>query len=420
KGRESRGTKLELLRSLVSIPGLYVPSLYEVVYRPDQTIEKVVPKTDGIAEKISYRQSQLSESVFPLAPVVPFVQTVHDRLNVEIQRGCPWRCRFCQAGFSYHTYRERGADQLLELVKQGLANTGYDAVTLAGLSAADHREIIPLLQTLSQELTPRRVSIGLPSTRADRFTLALAELLHSVRRQSLTFAPEAGTERLRRVIRKELEESEIRETLRFARQHGWKNVKLYFMFGLPTETQEDLAGVAELVRHSKKENVGMALTCTLSPFVPKPHTPFQWHPQDRQEILKQKLGFLRKNLSAQIRAHGLEQIELEGVLSRGDRRCSHLLERAWQLGAKFDEWGERFRPEIWQRAFQETGLSPEFFCYRSREESETFPWDHIEGGPEKRALWNDYQTSLRQAESPLTVPHLKERPLVPLPIPQQF
>lgn len=408
--------KQDLFLELAKIKGVYVPSLYEVEYSPDQTIKKIFPKFSGIPEKISYRQTQIGTFQtngfsFPIAPVVPFVQTVHDRLNVEIQRGCPWRCRFCQAGFTYHSYRERSKDELLEIIEKGLKNTGYDALTLAGLSSADYREIVPLLETLSQKLTSRRISIGLPSTRADRFTLALAEILQTVRRQSLTFAPEAGTERLRRVIRKELQESEIRATLKLAYQHGWKNIKLYFMYGLPTETKEDLEGIAQVVQHSRKENPGLSLTLTLSPFVPKPHTPYQWCSQDRQEILKSKLQFLRKNLPAKIRAHGLEQIELEGLLSRGDRRTSFLLETAWRLGAKFDEWSERFQNELWKKACEQTKIFPEFYCYRQRTVQEIFPWDHLEGGPDKKALWNDLQTAYHQAEVPVPLtPHLKPRP----------
>ncbi len=425
KFKKSGGVKRDCLIELAKIRGLYVPSLYTVEYNVDGTLARVFPNEPGVPEKVPYRQTSIStfqngEFSFPISPVVPFVQTVHDRLNVEIQRGCPWRCRFCQAGFTYHTYRERTKEELVQIIEQGLKNTGYDAVTLAGLSAADHREIVPLLQTLSEKFTPKRIAVGLPSTRADRFTLACAEILQTVRRQSLTFAPEAGTERLRRVIRKELQESEIRATLQTAHQHGWKNVKLYFMYGLPTETQDDLKGIADVINHSRRENRGLALTCTLSPFVPKPHTPFQWHKQERLDALREKLSFLKKNLSATIRAHGLEQIVVEGVLSRGDRRCSQLLEKTWRMGAKFDEWSERFNFSIWQKVFEESGLTPEFFCYRERTENEVLPWDHIEGGPDKRALWNDYQTSARQAGEPMPEPHLKIRPEVPLLSPESL
>ncbi len=417
--KKSGGSKKDCLKALAKIPGLYVPSLYQVDYNSDGTVARVFPTEPGVPEKVIYRQTSLAnfkngEFSFPIRPVVPFVQTVHDRLNVEIQRGCPWRCRFCQAGFTYHTYRERTKEELVQIIEQGLRNTGYDAVTLAGLSAADHREIVPLLQTLSEKFTPKRISIGLPSTRADRFTLACAEILQTVRRQSLTFAPEAGTERLRRVIRKELQESEIRATLQSAHRHGWKNVKLYFMYALPTENQDDLQGIVDVVKHSVKENRGLALTCTLSPFVPKPHTPFQWRAQDRLDTLRTKLSFLKKTLSATVRAHGLEQIVVEGVLSRGDRRCGALLETTWKMGAHFDEWSERFNFGLWQKAFEQTGLTPEFFCYRERGENEVFPWDHLQGGPDRRALWNDYQTSLKQSEEPLPAePHLKIRPEVP-------
>ncbi len=416
--KKKGGTRQELLKSLAAIEGFYVPSLYEVKYFSDGRVESVNPKMEGVPKAVAYRRSSLSrredgDPSFPTAPVVPFVQTVHDRLNVEIQRGCPWRCRFCQAGFSYRPYRERSKDELLEIVEEGLRRTGYDAVTLAGLSAADHTEIVPLLQQLSEKLTPRKISIGLPSTRADRFTLALAEVLQAVRRQSVTFAPEGGSERMRRVIRKELQESEVRETLRLAKEHGWKSVKLYFMYGLPTENQEDLDGIVKLVADSNKTNRGLSLTLTLSPFVPKPHTPFQWHPQERLEILITKLKDLRKRITGQIRAHGLEQIVVEGVLSRGDRRCGELLLKAWKMGSKFDEWSERFKFDLWQKVFEETGLTPEFYCYRERTQEEILPWEHIQGGPEKRALWNDYQTSLKQAaETVPEKPHLKNRPAV--------
>lgn len=419
--KEKKFSKEELLFSLAQIEGLYVPSLYTVSYLSDGTVDKVVPKLKGMPERIAYRRFSLESealglsSSFPTAPVVPYVATVHDRLNVEIQRGCPWRCRFCQAGFSYRPYRERSAEELFQLIEKGLQNTGYDAVTLAGLSSADHTEIVPLLYTLAEKLSPRRISVGLPSTRADRFNLALAELLSVVRRQSITFAPEAGTERLRRVIRKELSEAEIRQTLALAAKHGWKNVKLYFMYGLPTEREEDLQGMVELVRASKKENPSLSLTLTLSPFVPKPHTPYQWSAQERIETLREKLSYLKKNLAAKIRAHSLEQTVVEGVFSRGDRRCAELLECAWRGGAQFDGWNEKFQFEIWQKAFEQTGLSPEFYCYRVRAESEVFPWDHICGGPEKRVLLADYQTALKQATEPLPAPHLKERPPVPPP-----
>lgn len=416
--KKEKKRKQELLIRLAQISGCYVPALYEVSYHPDQTIASVKPKFKEVPAQVPYRRTSLENPVqgkfsFPIEPVVPFVQTVHDRLNIEIQRGCPWRCRFCQAGFSYRPYRERGMEELMEIIEKGLKNTGYDAITLAGLSAADHTEIVPLLQSLAEKFSNQRVSIGLPSTRADRFTLALAEILNTVRRQSITFAPEAGSERMRRVIRKELQESEIHHTLKVAYEHGWKNVKLYFMYGLPTETQDDLEAIVQIVNASKKENPGLSLTLTLSPFVPKPHTPYQWHTQNSLEMLQEKLSFLKRRLSAQIRAHGLEQIVLEGVLSRGDRRCSHLLEAAWKLGAKFDEWSEKFRFDLWQKAFESTNLSPQFFCYRERKENEIFPWDHLQGGPEKRALWNDYQTALRQSAEPLPVPHLKQRPSVP-------
>ncbi|OGR96542.1 MAG: hypothetical protein A2902_03240 [Elusimicrobia bacterium RIFCSPLOWO2_01_FULL_64_13] len=408
----------KLLGSLARVEGLYVPSLYRAEYHPDGRVASVRSQSPDVPARVAYRRWDISRAgedgfSFPVRPVVPFVQTVHDRLNVEIQRGCPWRCRFCQAGFSYRPYRERSAKELLAIIDEGLRNTGYDAVTLAGLSAADHTEIVPLLQTLAEHVSSKRISIGLPSTRADRFTLALAGVLQAVRRQSLTFAPEGGTERLRRVIRKELTEFEIRETLKMAHANGWKNVKLYFMYGLPTETREDLEGIVKLVLDSRRENRGLSLALTLSPFVPKPHTPYQWAAQDRLDVLKEKLAFLRKNLPAKIRAHGLEQIVVEGVLSRGDRRCSELVEAAWKAGAVFDEWGERFRFEIWEKAMADTGLTPDFFCYRERGEDEVFPWDHLQGGPEKRALWNDYRTALRQAGEPLPAqPHLKERPEV--------
>jgi radical SAM family uncharacterized protein/radical SAM-linked protein len=416
--KKSKGSRQELLQALSALPGLYVPALYEPVYNDDGTIQSVLPKFPGVPEKVAYRKARLSDSngsfSFPITPIVPFVQTVHDRLNVEIQRGCPWRCRFCQAGFTYSTYRERKKDELVQIVSEGLRCTGYDSVTLAGLSAADHTEIVPMLEALAETFTPKRIAIGLPSTRADRFTLALAEILQNVRRQSLTFAPEAGTERLRRVIRKELQESEIRETLRLAHRHGWKSVKLYFMYGLPTETMDDLEGIVRLVRDMKRDAPGLSLTITLSPFVPKPHTPYQWHAQDRIENHREKLAYLRKRLPAQIRAHGLDQIVLEGVLARGDRRCSNLLEKAWRTGAKFDEWSERYQPGLWQKIFEETRLTPEFFCYRPRSEKEVFPWDHLQGGPDRRALWNDYQTALRQSAEPVPAePHVKPRPQVP-------
>ena len=407
--KKSKKSRAQLLESLLEVKGLYIPSFYEIFYNENGTIKKIQPLNEKVPSKIAYRQRDINKSIdgnfsFPTRPIVPYLQAVQDRVNVEIQRGCPWRCRFCQIGFTSHNYRERWQDDVVRIVGEGLKNTGYDAVTLSGLSAADHTEISSLLETLAAKFTPKKVSFGLPSTRADRFSVHLASKLQLVRRQTLTFAPEAGTERLRNVVRKELDESEILTTLKLSYEGGWKNVKLYFMYGLPTETKEDLDGIARLVRTSKKENPGLALTLTLSPFVPKPHTPFQWLPQDSLETLQNKLSYLRKNLSALVRAHGLEQIVLEGVLARGDRRCSHLLETVWGLGAKLDGWTEHFHWDLWQEAFKRTGIDANFYAHRLREESEIFPWDHLEGGPQKEALWKDLQSALNQVEGvPLTL-----------------
>lgn len=396
--KKKGASKEEFLRAAAQIEGVYVPSLYEVAYHDDGTIQSVTP-TGGAPEKVKKRIiADLDKVYYPENFVVPYLDVVHDRAVEEIFRGCPRGCRFCQAGFLYRPLREKSVDVICRQSRSLCDSTGYDEISLNSLSTSDYTKIEKLLPELIEWTSENKINLSLPSLRVDNFSDELAEQLQKIRRSGLTFAPEAGTQRLRDVINKNVSEDEILATAEKAFRGGWNLVKLYFMMGLPTETLEDIEGIAKLAQkvvdayyHCPERKKGRSVTVNISvaSFVPKPFTPFQWEPQDTMEMLAQKQKHLVHSLtSKKISAswHDVETSFLEGVLARGDRRLGKVIEAAWRKDCHFDSWDEQFHFERWMEAFRECGLKPSFYANRRRAYDEILPWDHMDYGVSKAFL----------------------------------
>ena len=408
------GGRLELLARLAREGGCYVPAFYDVEYLEDGRIRRVVPNRDDVPWRVSkHTLMDLDAWPYPKAPLVPLAETVHERASVEIFRGCTRGCRFCQAGMITRPVRERSARTIAEMVDNGLAKTGYEEVGLLSLSSADHSEIAVIAKGLADRYEGTETGLSLPSTRVDAFNIDLAnELTRNGRRSGLTFAPEGGSERMRRVINKQVTEDDLVRTVTAAYSAGWRQVKLYFMCGLPTETDEDVLQIARLAQEVIR--VGRAVTgsndirCTVSigGFIPKPHTPFQWASQLSPEETDARLTKLRdairadKRFARQIgfRYHDGKPGSIEGLLSRGDRRVGEVLERVWRAGARFDGWHEHFSYEAWAEAcagaFAGSPVSLAWFTTRERAQDEVLPWDHIDSGLDKEWLWDDWQAAL--------------------------
>ena len=399
------------------IPGLYIPSLYDVAYGEDGTISAFTPR-DGAPAKIRKRIVQDFDKAYRLDKiVVPQIEIVHDRVVGEIFRGCIRGCRFCQAGYIYRPVRERKPDTINEMCRDMCMNTGYDEISLSSLSSSDYTQLSPLLDKLLSWTEDNKVSISLPSLRVDGFSSELTEKLKKVRKGGLTFAPEAGTQRLRDVINKNVTEKELYNTCRTAFMGGWNSVKLYFMLGLPTETDEDVQGIAKLAQMvvdtyyenpDRPKGKAVSVSASASTFVPKPFTPFQWEPQitideihRRQKVLQSSVTSRKISLSW----HDANTSFLEAVFARGDRRLGAVLLRAHELGCKFDSWEEFFDLDVWRKAFEECGIDPEFYSCRARSYDEILPWDHIDFGVTKEFLIREREKSLR-AE---TTPHCREK-----------
>lgn len=384
--KRSQGSKAELLDRLAGIDGVYVPSHFSVSYRDDGTIEAVVPLKAG-RERVRRRIAADLESLpYPTDPVVPFLKTVHDRVSMEIARGCTRGCRFCQAGYIYRPVRERTPETILETIDTVLKNTGYEEISLLSLSSADYGCITELLRTLMRRYASERVAVSFPSLRVGSLTRDLVDEIARVRKTGFTLAPEAGSERLRAVINKGITEEDLIRNAGDAYQAGWRLIKLYFMIGLPTETWEDVTGIAELAAKVKRSARGTGhggeVNVSVGSFVPKPHTPFQWEPQIGLEEIVQKQRFLRAELKKRKLAfkwHDAPLSFLEGVFARGDRRLSRVLLKARELGCRFDGWGEHHDFAKWRTAFEETGISPEFYL-RRRGYDEILPWGHLDSG----------------------------------------
>ena len=395
----------EKLRQLAGIEGIYVPTLYRVDYDGEGNFKGIFSTDPPASEHIRARVAELKRDNYPLRPLVPLTQITHDRLSVEIMRGCTRGCRFCSAGMTYRPVRERPVDDLVGQIRQAIDASGWEEVSLLSLSTSDYSELSQLLSQLNPLLTSRRLTLSLPSIRMDNFTLKLARSIQGVRKAGLTFAPEAGTQRLREVINKNLDEKELLETIRTAYSAGWGSVKLYFMIGLPTETYEDLDGIVDLVKkivHIGRRQGGKGLHISISPFSPKPHTPFQWDAQESVEQLREKSHYLRDRIrwkSVRLKWREPEVSFIEAVFARGGRNLSQVLWEAWTNGAKFDSWTDSFDFRRWMDAFQKTGIDP----YREvgiRQPDAPLPWDHIFPGVTKEFLKKEREKAFIPEQTP--------------------
>jgi radical SAM family uncharacterized protein len=401
-GGQGGGDRGALLHALAQVPGVYVPSLYEPRYEGGRLVDVVA--APGAPERVEKRTiADLADWPYPARQLVPLTEVVHDRLNVEVFRGCTRGCRFCQAGMITRPVRERPAAQLRDIVGSGLARTGYEDVALTSLSSADFSGIEQTVRDVIGD--PRygeRVSVSLPSLRVDAFTVGTAAQIQRVRRTGLTFAPEGGTWRMRRVINKLISEEDLYSAVDAAFGQGWRRVKLYFLIGLPTERDEDVVAIADLgarcVEIGRCHHPSVTVVASVGGFVPKPHTPFQWAAQDTAAELERKVGLLRRAgrgcRGLAIRWHDPAASAAEGIASRGDRRVGAVIERVWRAGGTFQEWSERFDLGLWEEALAAEGLTLDEVVHRERGEHECFAWDHVSAGLHRDFLWTDWQDAL--------------------------
>ena len=401
--------RAEYLRMVSKIPGVYVPSFYDVEYHADGTVSSIVPKEGSGAPEMVYKalENDLTHADYPEKLIVPYGEVVHNRIMLEIFRGCTRGCRFCQAGMIYRPVRERSMDRLLELAEKLVSATGYDEISLMSLSSGDYSCLPELAREMVRRFAERRVKISLPSQRIDSVLTDTLRETQKVRKTALTLAPEAGTQRLRDVINKGVTEEDLVRSVTDAFEQGWSAVKLYFMIGLPTETDEDVLGIARLaglVRScylslpKEKRAPGLRITVSASVFVPKNFTPFQWAAQlgngevvRRQQLLKRELSKIN---GVEFKYHALDLSYIEAVFARGDRRLADVLERAWHLGCRFDGWSDQFRYDLWRQAFADCGVEPDFYACRERPEDEIFPWEHLDAGVSKEFLLREWKKAL--------------------------
>lgn len=404
--------KADCLRELSKLQGVYVPSLYDVKYNDDGTIKELCELYEGAPLPVTRAiLPSIEETDFPVNPIIPMVEAVHDRAVTETFRGCTRGCRFCQAGMIYRPVRERSKDRILQLAKTQLENTGHDELSLLSLSTSDYSCFEELATELIDYTKKENVSLSLPSLRIDKFAFDVLNKIQEYKKSGLTYAPEAGTQRLRDVINKGVTEKDIYESIEQALELGWKHIKLYFMIGLPTETYEDLDGIVEIAKNIKELNYKVNgpkggrfnLTVSVSNFVPKAHTPFQWEAQNTAEEFADKHNYLAERLKIKgvtFNYHDNTTSAYEAVFARGDRRCGRLLYEAFRAGCKFDGWTEHFRPEAWEIAFERSGIDKDFYTTRKREFDEILPWDIIDSGISKRFLINEAQKAVKEEITP--------------------
>lgn len=404
-------SKQAFLEKASQIGGVYVPSFYKPVYNDDCTINHfdVHP---GAPEKVTKRIIADMNSVhFPLSPIVPSTEVVHDRVNLELFRGCVRGCRFCQAGHVYRPIRAKSPELLAEQGKALLKNTGCQDITLLSLSSSDYRCLSELCDELLGYCEPRSIGLSLPSLRADNFSMDIMHRIQKTRKSGLTFAPEAGSQRLRDAINKNVTEEDLLHTCRFAFEGGWNTIKLYFMLGLPTETDEDILGIAELANqvlhtwrlYAKNKNRGVRITVSTSCFVPKPHSPFQWEQQVTMEEYIRKVHLLRDNIKAKnvvYNWHDPQTSYIEATLSRGDRRMGSVIENVWRAGGRLEAWSDYFSFDRWMKAFDDAGVDPTFYAHRLRDKDEIMPWDNVDVGVRRAHLWHEREQAYKSELSP--------------------